>query len=145
MPLARCSGGDWGVRYQWTLHRRCTATLRGWRSGGELQCSRAGYRFLLCERGPAGPREGAAGHRQGQLAVWIALSRGTSLTVLACLPAAMARHRAGTAKAKTHFLENDDLSSIIEPADPREAAFTATKGTGCSALPWASACSDLLT
>ena len=32
------------------------------------------------------------------------------------------------AKAKTHFLENDDLRTIIEPADPREAAFTATKG-----------------
>lgn len=32
-------------------------------------------------------------------------------------------------RAKTHFLKNVDLSSILEPADPSEAAFTATKGT----------------
>ena len=31
-------------------------------------------------------------------------------------------------KAKTHFLKNDDLSSILEPAAPGETAFTATKG-----------------
>ncbi|KAK9796683.1 hypothetical protein WJX73_008597 [Symbiochloris irregularis] len=28
---------------------------------------------------------------------------------------------------KTHFLKNDDLRSIVEPADPNESAFTATK------------------
>ena len=33
-----------------------------------------------------------------------------------------------TAVNKTHFLKNDDLASIVEPADPNEAAFTATKG-----------------
>lgn len=31
------------------------------------------------------------------------------------------------AVSKTHFLENDDLRSIVEPADPNEAVFTATK------------------
>lgn len=31
-------------------------------------------------------------------------------------------------RAKTHFLKNVDLSSILKPADPGEAAFTATKG-----------------
>lgn len=31
-------------------------------------------------------------------------------------------------RAKTHFLKNVDLSSILEPAAPGEAAITATKG-----------------
>lgn len=38
---------------------------------------------------------------------------------------------------KTHFLKNDDLRSIVEPADPNESAFTATKGCvllACCAL-----------
>ena len=34
-----------------------------------------------------------------------------------------------TTKAKTHLLKSTDLSSICEPADPNESAFTATKGT----------------
>ena len=33
-----------------------------------------------------------------------------------------------TTKAKTHLLKSTDLSSICEPADPNEVAFTATKG-----------------
>ena len=33
-----------------------------------------------------------------------------------------------TTKAKTHVLKNTDLRTIIEPADPDEVAFTATKG-----------------
>ena len=41
------------------------------------------------------------------------------------------RGRGHVAKAKTHMLKNDDLRTIIEPADPREAAFTATKGKSC--------------
>ena len=32
------------------------------------------------------------------------------------------------AVSKTHFLRNDDLRSIVEPADPNESTFTATKG-----------------
>ena len=39
----------------------------------------------------------------------------------------MAPSRRGT-KAKTHVLKNTDLSTIIEPADQNEVAFTATKG-----------------
>jgi hypothetical protein len=31
-------------------------------------------------------------------------------------------------KAKTHVLKNTDLGTIIEPADPKETSFTATKG-----------------
>ena len=33
-------------------------------------------------------------------------------------------------RAKAHFLKNVDLSSILEPAAPGEAAITATKGRG---------------
>ena len=31
-------------------------------------------------------------------------------------------------RAKTHLLKADNLQSILEPADPRDATFTATKG-----------------
>lgn len=41
-------------------------------------------------------------------------------------------------KAKTVFLKNDELASILEPAAPGEAAFTASKGdypaSACNAL-----------
>lgn len=38
-------------------------------------------------------------------------------------------------KAKTHVLKNTDLRTIIEPADPDEVAFTATKGETTSWKP----------
>jgi hypothetical protein len=41
--------------------------------------------------------------------------------------------RGGGTRAKHHFLENDDLPSILTPADPDESTFTATKG-GLEAL-----------
>lgn len=47
----------------------------------------------------------------------------------------MARLKDGyITRAKHHFLENDDLRSILVPADPDESTFTATKGSHSSAF-----------
>lgn len=42
---------------------------------------------------------------------------------------------------KTHFLKQTNLGSLLEPADPSEADFTATKGTQAQSLGAALGCS----